>query len=190
MYKNHKGEIKMKLATKIIGSIFVITGGVYTAYYETNDYKTKSARIEANQATVLDAVGNKAKFDKIAASIDKNAEGLINLPIKQTLQDDSWEKAADKIKKDNAFADGKQIGIDSTQEAMNKLLKEKVQTAIDSVKKVQKAVVKKVKSAGKKGTKNAKNTKLNNKKHTNTVHKTIHKAAKKLVKQTSKHIKK
>lgn len=168
----------------IVGVLSIFGGA---GYYTIKNAQTINTRIEANQSTVLDAVGNKAKYESTEAVINKKTGGLLNFPIRQTLKNDAWEKEADKIKNANAYAEGKEAGVDSTQEAMNKLLKEKVQAAVDSVNKAKNAVIKKVKSVGKKNTKHAK---ISNKKLTNTVHKTIHKAAKKLVKQTSKHIKK
>lgn len=160
------------------------------ADYAINDIKTKYTRIAENQSAVLDAVGNTAEYNKIAARIDKNTEGLLKLPIISTLRDDAWEKEADKIKNANAYAEGKEAGVDSMKSVMEKIINEKVKAAIDSFKKAQQAINKKAKNVGKKNTKDAKNTKHNNKNQTNTAKKNIDKAAKKFVKQTTKHIKK
>lgn len=187
----------MRTIFKVVGAIGVIAVAGAGIRYSNKDDAAKYERMTNAQTTVLKLTGTE-NFNTIKNDIDKKTDGFFIYPTKQTRKTDAWEKTAVKAQQEHAridsankvIAEKVKTAVDSTQEAMNKLLKEKVQAAVDSVKKAQKAVIKKAKSIGKKGTKHAKNAKITNKKHTNTVHKTIHKAAKKLVKQTSKHIKK
>lgn len=175
---------------KIMGVAAGLTAaaGIGVSYYVKDDV-AKFGRMLDAQSNVIKLTGT-GNFNKINNDIEKKTSGFFKLPFRQTLKTDAWEKVDAKIRQEHEFKVSRQAGIDSTQEAMNKLIKEKVQAAVDSVKKAQNAVVKKAKALGKKGTKHAKNAKITNKKHTTTAHKTIHKAAKKLVKQTSKHLKK
>lgn len=188
--------MKPIMKIKIIASVVTVASGASIAYYAINDSKTKSARIDENQSVVMNSVSTKDKFEKIKTGIDKKVSSIIDIPIRQTYQDAQWEKAADKIRLKDAFAEGKEAGVDSMKSVMEKIIDEKVKVAIDRFKKAQKAIDKKAKNIGKKNTKdakdakNSKNAKNNNNKQTNKAKNNINKAAKNFIKQKTKQIKK